>query len=463
MEKNISSGADIKVHKDKLESMFENEELKVIFHKGSSDFLVITFGDLLSPADGLRFFADSAIRKKDITCLGFMSKKPTWYPEKSMHLAINSIKSILADFSEIVTYGGSMGGYASIKYSGQLSATTVLALCPQWTIDPNECNGKNPGYKSFFEESMAGMGIKKEDISGKVFIFYDPTHEEDTYHGSHIIKNYTDCHHISMRSVGHHVTRVLAGTENLNLLIKNAITSNYENLKSQASRLRRSSVQRKKAVLFSSIQKHPFILQKIITQQPSAYNLNESDIKNLHSRLLEEFVSLESHQESLLCIEQLKKLELCENRLKLLESTETLIRRKAEIKSVIVNTHGKMLAYDMTTGQLIQTPLFKRDLNILLQPVTISQNISKEILCIKVAGKEKLLLLNNKQNIIIADPTIGEACKELTLTISRKTPNNKFNICIGKKFMTCEPVGNIKYDREEAKGWEEFSEIIVQE
>jgi hypothetical protein len=437
---------------------FENEDIKAIFHRGSSDFLVVTFGDLLSPANGKSFFADSVMQKKDLNCLGFMSKHPNWYPEQSMQLAISSIASVLLKFPKVITYGGSMGGYAAIKYSALLNASAVLALCPQWTIDPTECDGMNPGYRSFFKESMKGMGIKQKDISGKVFLFYDPGHKEDAYHGSRIRTIYKNCCYIPMRSIEHHVTRVLAGSENLNLLIRSALIDDQGNISSIASKLRRSSARRSKTVLFKSVTKHPLLLHKITFESKNLTFLNTTEIESIYSSLLDRLIKLNRHNESIECIERLVELELCEGRKTLLLAVKSSLQKKSEKDLAVLSHHGSMLAYNIASGCLTQAPSpVLPSSDILLKPITISRNGATEQLSINVEGKIKYLLLGSDEKTIIVDSVIATTCKEKAFIVKRLSSKNRFNICIGDRFVTCEPLGPIKYDRTEAKGWEEFS------
>jgi hypothetical protein len=106
-----------------------------------------------------------------------------------------------------------MGGYAAIKFSKLLGATEVISLCPQWSIDPAE-SLKNP-WGSYFVPSMTGMSIRTEDVSGSVFLFVDNTDHVDSFHSGKICGAYPATNIINVPMVGHHITTVLAGTQNL--------------------------------------------------------------------------------------------------------------------------------------------------------------------------------------------------------------------------------------------------------
>src|SRR5271168_4492658 len=103
--------------------------------KSCSSFVLITFGDLIMLASGLNFFAEAPTTKSEISCVGIMAKKGNWYPVESLKAAATALASIIQGYDRRITYGGSMGGYAAIKFSRLLGATEVISLCPQWSID----------------------------------------------------------------------------------------------------------------------------------------------------------------------------------------------------------------------------------------------------------------------------------------------------------------------------------------
>ena len=138
---------------------YDDADIRVVFQPGGSDFLLVTFGDALTLANGLCFAADALVRKNGFACLGFMAHQANWFPADALARALPSIAYTLKSFRRILTYGCSMGAYAAIKHAAVLGATEVLALGPQWSIDPAEC-AFDCGYHGFFTPRMAGMGIR---------------------------------------------------------------------------------------------------------------------------------------------------------------------------------------------------------------------------------------------------------------------------------------------------------------
>jgi len=56
------------------------------------------------------------------------------YPEMADALAV--IAGFAADWSRVITYGSSMGGYAALRYADMLGAAAAIAISPQYSIDP---------------------------------------------------------------------------------------------------------------------------------------------------------------------------------------------------------------------------------------------------------------------------------------------------------------------------------------
>ncbi len=132
--------------------IFEDEHIRVIFLKGASDTLVISFGDLISRAKGMSINAEKSLIKYQYNVIGIMPKQKSWFPKTSMLQMQQQIQPILHQFKDIVGYGGSMGGYAAIKYSNLLNMQKIVAFVPQFSIDPDVVQDRR--YAEFFDTSI---------------------------------------------------------------------------------------------------------------------------------------------------------------------------------------------------------------------------------------------------------------------------------------------------------------------
>lgn len=171
---------------------------------------MITFSDLYTRADGRRFFADIPAIKADLACIGVVAKRGNWYPKHNLEAAASVILDHIRGYESRILYGGSMGGYAAIKYSALLGATQVIAFCPQWSIDAEECKDiVNPGWQEYFSETMRGMGVKAQDIGGRVFVFSDKYQNVDNFHYQMLAKHSSSIEFISSApSAGNHLHAV---------------------------------------------------------------------------------------------------------------------------------------------------------------------------------------------------------------------------------------------------------------
>lgn len=244
--------------------IYEDDHLVAVWHPGASDFALITFGDLIGLANGRAFFAKGPVVKLGWACLGFMAKSGNWYPPESVSAAIAQAAPYLAPFAERITYGTSMGAYAAIKFSARLEATAVLALCPQWSIDRAECDGHDPGWQRHFLPAMRGMGIVGADVAGQVALFSDHGDRRDRFHTEKIAALAPQVQVINVPSLGHHVSKAFAGTDNLQAMVHLLRSGDLAGLR-QLGRMvrRRSPVRIRRLVAFVEKRGTPGLLRRL--------------------------------------------------------------------------------------------------------------------------------------------------------------------------------------------------------
>ncbi len=161
-------------------------------------------------------------------------------------------------------YGGSMGGYAAVKFSRAFGATTVIAFCPQWSIDKAECGPIDPGWGLHFVPGMRNMGIRREDVSGRVYVFLDRFDKTDDFHGIKISSAYPRTTLVNVPMCGHHVTSVLAGTQSLRNIVESCRKNDISALPEIIAPARREHHFRKIQVLERSFDKRPKTVSRIV-------------------------------------------------------------------------------------------------------------------------------------------------------------------------------------------------------
>ncbi|MBF8765323.1 hypothetical protein IR009_08805 [Pseudomonas putida] len=435
--------------------IYEDDEIEVFYHTGKSRYLLFTFGDLVTLADGKRFSADVPVKKLGLSCIGFMAKRGNWYPEDSMKKAAESVRSITTGYQHLIGYGGSMGGYASIKFSKLLGLTHSIAFCPQWTIDRKECHGINPGYQSYFKESMSGMGIKGNEISGDVLVVYDPDHTRDAFHANMIKDVYPSTVLQKFRSSDHHVTLILSGSKNLELMLELVFAGDYEGFQCETSKIRRSHPRRAKILLSKASKKHPIFLSQVHSNLTLKSRFDAADLIEGTATALERALKLNKLALASQLAFSLMNSNIEPYRKKLLADLLHWISLQInpEEKLSLRTAHGTKLFLSIPSGKICHVK--PSDAKKWHKDIFLRKTGGTYYLAVIIDGLEWLLAPGKSGSVSLAahsnadpqrDPLIQAFFINTELTLKR----------LGK-FMSCDPNGSVMYDRTEAKAWERFS------
>ncbi|WP_010113385.1 hypothetical protein [Acinetobacter sp. P8-3-8] len=208
--------------------IFEDDHIRAIYLQGDSDTLVLSFGDLITRAKGLSINAEKSLMKYDYAVVGIMPKQKSWFPASSMSALLEQLQPILNQYKNIVGYGGSMGGYAAIKYARSLRMNRVVAMVPQYSIDPAEVEDKR--YTDFYDAELnADMRIQAHDIVAdcEYIIVYDPYFENDKEHYLKIKPLIPQLHTLHLPYTGHDAIAVLANSALLHDFIERPYDQTY--------------------------------------------------------------------------------------------------------------------------------------------------------------------------------------------------------------------------------------------
>ena len=202
------------------EIIYEDNHLRVIFIKSYSKTLTITFTNMVNLANGLSVYAELPLKKFDTDVLGFMAKSPNWYPVSSMERVKEKIADILKDYSYIVGYGASMGGYAVIKYSNLFNLNKAIAFDPQYSISPRDVDDKT--YLNHYVPSLHNdMKISEQDITKEClyYIVFDPYYDVDYRHVNKIKALIDNINIVNLRFSSHSTSAILASSSLLGYLL----------------------------------------------------------------------------------------------------------------------------------------------------------------------------------------------------------------------------------------------------
>jgi hypothetical protein len=269
--------------------IFEDEHIRVIWMPGNSEQLILSFGDLITRAKGNSINAEKSLAKYQFNVLGIMPKERSWFPAHSMHAMLHAIRPILAKFKQRVAYAGSMGGYAAIKYSKLLDCQRVVALVPQYSIDPQDVD--DPRYNMFFhQENNRDMRVSKDDVSAdcEYIIVYDPYCVEDRRHYEKLHAVLPNLHTLNLPFTGHDAIAVLASSELLNEFLTREFDAEFFYQKMRQVKKNSKFYYRK--VIENLLPRHRFALGRILKNNHLALDQQFFDNK-LKQSLVRELLS----------------------------------------------------------------------------------------------------------------------------------------------------------------------------
>ena len=81
-------------------------------------------------------FGQVFLDESGIDAIHVIARDNDWYQYADMADAMLAVKEAAGRYGRVTTYGSSMGGYAAIRLAGLAGAHAVLALSPQYSIDP---------------------------------------------------------------------------------------------------------------------------------------------------------------------------------------------------------------------------------------------------------------------------------------------------------------------------------------
>jgi len=430
---------------------YDDAHLRVIFHPGHSDHLLVTFGDAENLADGIKFFADRIARKHNLPALGFMAKRANWYPAASIASAHRETAFTLRAFSTRLFYGSSMGGYAAIKYARLLGATHVISYCPQWSIDPQDC-GENPsGFESWFTADMAGMAIGPADIAGSVNVFFDPGYSIDLFHARMIRRQSPSVRAWHVHYAGHNIAPVLRGAA-LTQAIWDAVRGGGEaRIYSLINSVRRESAFRRQRLLEKAASRHPQMTARVVASLRTYGALNVVQPLSIQMRLCRALVQRADHESA---CEQLQPLAplLSATRLRIIWYQLQLFQAgETALSGGLITAHATRLFYNAFLGLLFhaEAPRHVHD-RLGIFPVEAADG-GISCLAVKLGEAKLACILADDGHIDLA---AAESCN--TSALLRVSGSVSLTVTVGGRYLCAEPDGRVAYDRTQLGPWEEF-------
>ncbi len=213
----------------------------VILHRGEryavrflkcndNPFAVICFEYWLPrPSLDAEFAAERFFAHRGINAIGILAAENDWFQHDEIRPALATIRAAVPDH-ELVGYGGSMGGYASINFADVLRLSRVIAVCPQYSIDP----ARVPYETRWPAEAarIAATGGFRHDRVDQVtppvsgWIIYDPA-GTDRLHAAEIRRRHP-LGEVPVRLARHQEMRVLQQAELFTPMLLDMIDGSFD-------------------------------------------------------------------------------------------------------------------------------------------------------------------------------------------------------------------------------------------
>ena len=121
------------------ELLIETPNLRVRRVRRPSPACVVTFANYAeSPSLDQPGFGESYLARYGIDAIHIVGRGNDWYQYPDMPPVLAAVRDAARGSQRVVTYGSSMGGYAAIRFAGEVGADLAVALSPQFSLDPTE-------------------------------------------------------------------------------------------------------------------------------------------------------------------------------------------------------------------------------------------------------------------------------------------------------------------------------------
>lgn len=171
------------------ETLYQSDTLHVTYRGGrASPRVVVTFDQMTDPEGPRSNWGEDFLAVNGFDNIHIAVYTNAWYQYEDMPAALAAITAVTEKYQGVVTYGLSMGAYAAINFSQALKAELVIAIAPQYSIDPR----KIPFDKAF-DHVTQGLTFVCDQIdkitkpAAKTYVIYDPKHS-DRHHVDLIMK-----------------------------------------------------------------------------------------------------------------------------------------------------------------------------------------------------------------------------------------------------------------------------------
>ena len=192
------------------------------------DRWVITF-DHHSIGDGFdrEGFGESFLQANGISAIHVLGRGNDWYQYDDIFAAAAVVRAATSGAVRRVAYGSSMGGYAAVRLADAIGADAVLALSPQWSIDPAIASWDNRWSQDAHRiRWLSTMAVPLRPAPSSVLV-YDPHLPLDRRHAL-LIAEQTGSHLLPVAHCLHPASTFLGEVSLLRVLLEDLLYGRFD-------------------------------------------------------------------------------------------------------------------------------------------------------------------------------------------------------------------------------------------
>ncbi|WP_323717049.1 hypothetical protein [Paracoccus aminovorans] len=199
-------------------------------------------------------------RRLGVDALMVQTARRDWFVSDRSAALAEALARATAGYAEVTAIGFSMGGYAALLYSAACHARRVMAVSPQYCIDP-QVAPFDPGRHAKFARIGRPMPLPQSqgDIGVDGLLLYDPAIAADRAHAALIRAGFPRLTAVALPHGGHPATGVIAGAGGVGQLAEMVIKDRIDPARvRQAHRAaRRDSALYRLHLVKAALARHP--------------------------------------------------------------------------------------------------------------------------------------------------------------------------------------------------------------
>jgi hypothetical protein len=195
---------------------------------GDGARIVVTFDSYHEPPGLDRpGFGEAFFRSEGITAIHVLSRDNDWFQHSEMEEVLRAIRTACTGAERILAYGSSMGGYGALRFGGRIGAHAVLALSPQFSLDPRRAPFETRWPADQRRIRFRGDSDQTVPAGPRMILAYDPTIAADRRHAE-LYAAAASVELLPLPRAGHPVGGFLNDIKLLRPLVLNAMEGNVD-------------------------------------------------------------------------------------------------------------------------------------------------------------------------------------------------------------------------------------------